>query len=218
MKKKISSIYFSDDWPLTLKDPLSKDWKLGIEIVRKRFEDRYFKPIEILIEHEDPDIRYNVSFLIMSIDCLLIETLNQFYFGLSKTTDKYFNRNNNIFFKYNWQAFRDFFNHSNFFPDFKDNDELTKLFFDEIRCGLLHQAESKTNSLINIKNSKMVVFIDPTNLDAGIILNRTLFHTALKHEFEKYINDLANQDSTNIEGQNLRNMCHSKMMSICSLD
>ena len=215
MVKQISSKHFSTDWKTSLSDRNSYEWSNAIEIIKDRFESRFLNPVETLISHSNPDIKYNVGFIVMSIDCLLIETLNQFYFGLKKTTDKYKPTNADSNYKYNWQAFRDFFQHSSYFPEFKGNDVLIKTFFDEIRCGLLHQAESKTNSLINIKNSKIVLPIIPDDYSQGMIINRNLFHKSLRKEFDKYILDLSNPDSKNIYGEYLRDKCNEKMVELC---
>ena len=215
MAKKISSIHYSTDWPLNLADRNSLDWTKAIEIIQERFEARFLKQVEVLIAHPEKEIRVNSGFVVMSIDCLLVETLNQFYLGLKKTTDKYERSNNNANYQWNWQAFRDFFHHSSYFPDFKGNDEIVKTFFNEIRCGLLHQAESKTNSLINIQNRQMVIPVVDGDYSKGIIINRNLFHEALRKEFDRYISDLGNPDSTNIFGEFLRDNCNKKMVELC---
>jgi hypothetical protein len=216
MSKKISSRHYSSQWTSDLADRHSPNWSLGIEIIEDRFKKRFFNPIKTLIENDTKEIRVNSGFLIMSIDCLIIETLNQFYLGLKTTTEKYYWRNNpDPNYRKNWQAFRDFFKHSHFFPDFKDNDDLTELFFKEIRCGLLHQAESKVNSLINIKNSKVIEPLQLGDYSQGIVINRNLFHEALEREFDKYIADLENPDSKNIFGDFLREKCNEKMEALC---
>ena len=214
MDKKISKDYYSADWSKELSDRNSKEWEKGILIVKDRFKSRYFNPIEELIGHSKKDIRYNVGFIVMSIDCLLIETLNQFYLGLKNSEEKYNKNNSHESFKYNSQAFRDFFNHSTYFPLFKDQPNLSKLFYEEIRCGLLHQAESKINSLINLKRSTMIEAVDGKDFKNGIIINRNIFHKALSDEFDKYILDLSNPDSKNIEGNYLRDMCNKKICAI----
>lgn len=208
--------FSSSDWPSSLSNKDSKDWNLGVEIIKDRFESRFIKPIDSLINHSDKIVRCNSGFVIMSIDCLLIETLNQFYFGLNATTEKYHKRNADPNNKFNWQAFRDFFTHSSYFPDFQSDHKLTELFFNEIRCGLLHQAESKSQSLINMKGAYMVRLNIPGDYKGGVTINRTLFHKSVKLEFYKYLDDLGKANSTNILGENLRERCNKKMVNICS--
>lgn len=178
MSKKISSQHYCSQWTLDLDDKNSPNWSVGIEIIKDRFKKRFFNPIKTLIDNDIKEIKVNSGFLIMSIDCLIIETLNQFYLGLKSTDQMYSQRN--------WEAFRDFFRYSHYFPDFNKSDELSRTFFEQIRCGLLHQAESKVNSLINIKNSEVVTSLQEGNYSQGIVINRNLFHKALEDEFDKY--------------------------------
>jgi hypothetical protein len=214
MEKKISNKYYAKDWDSSLSDKNHPNWEKAIKIIEDRFKSRYFNPVKELINHREKPIRTNVGFIIISIDCLLIETLNQFFFGLKTSNEKYNRNNRDINFRSNKQAFRDFFNYSDHFPDFKYNEDLINLFYDEIRCGLLHQAESKVNSLINVKKSNMITLIDSSDLSKGIEINRNLFHEGLSKEFNRYIEDLKRIDSVNLEGQNLREMCHRKMIQM----
>lgn len=214
MNKKISKYYYSSDWSSDLADRHSKEWVKAIEIINDRFSNRYIKPINELINHPEKSVRTNIGFIVMSIDCLLIETLNQFYFGLKDTSEKYYKRNQDANYRYQSQSFRDFFEYSTYFPLFKGNLELSRMFYDEIRCGLLHQAESKANSLINIKAEAMVTPVDGQDIKNGIIINRDFFHKALSNEFDKYISDLSNPESINLEGKFLREMCNNKMKEL----
>lgn len=216
MGRKIAYKYSDKDWTADLADRYSPNWTKGIEIIRSRFESRYFKQIDMLLNSSDPEIKYNCGFLIMSIDCLFIETLNQFLLGLYHTKELYKRNNPNPNYRYDSQAFRDFFNYSSFFPFFNGNPTASQEFYDQIRCGLLHQAQSKTKSLINIREKDMITPVDHTDLSQGLIVNRNLFHAALKAEFGKYLTDLENPDSTNINGDFLREKCHRKMDGIVS--
>jgi hypothetical protein len=216
MSKKISPNYTCTDWPQDLLNRYSPNWDKAIDILRDRFEGRYFKPLEVLVNHDQKSIRTNVGFIVMSIDCLLIESLNQFYLGLTHTQQKYDRRNADTNFKRGWQAFRDFFKHSKNFLDFKTDNALCKIFFDQIRCGLLHQAESKINSLINIKEHQLVKPIDAVDLSKGIIINRKIFHECLVKDFEQYYQDLGDPKSRNIFGDYLRDNCNRKMIALCS--
>ncbi|HEX8334671.1 MAG TPA: hypothetical protein VF622_18750 [Segetibacter sp.] len=198
MDKKISANYRASQWSPQLADRYSASWSTKIDIIKDRFESRFINPVSALIYHNDAAIKRNCGFVVMSIDCLLIETLNQFFLGLRKTNDKYYPGNTNPNYKWNWQAFRDFFTYSTFFPAFKADEKLTEEFFSQVRCGLLHQAESKFNSLINLKHAEMVIPIVEGDWRKGIVINRNLFHHAVKNEFEKYLSDLNDPESKNI--------------------
>ncbi|HEV8512593.1 MAG TPA: hypothetical protein VGQ59_04935 [Cyclobacteriaceae bacterium] len=208
MAKKISNKHYSTDWTADLADINSPNWTKGIEIIKARFESRYFIPVQQLINSGNGIVKYNCGFLVMSIDCLLIETLNQFYRGLKDSDEAYKNKN--------CEAFKDFFKYSTYFPEFENSEDVIITFYKEVRCGLLHQAESKVNSLINIRESKMVVPIDGINPQNGIIINRALFHQALHDEFNKYLKDLENPKNVNLFGKNLREKCNQKMVALCS--
>lgn len=90
MTKKISPKHLSNEWNTDLADVNSPTWTSAIEIIRTRFESRYFSPIKQLLNSNDKTVKYNCGFLIMSIDSLLIETLNQFIwdFSLRKKSTK----------------------------------------------------------------------------------------------------------------------------------
>lgn len=212
--KKISSKHYSLDWSENLSNRNSNDWDIAIKIVEDRFFKRYINPLSKLLNNEDKAIKYNCGFIIMSIDCLLIETLNQFYFGLKETNEKYYRENKDDKFRYHSQAFRDFFNYSKNFQIFKNHIKLPEIFYIEIRCGLLHQAQSKVNSLINIKKKNMIEPVDGKDFENGIVVNRSIFHNAVVSDFKRYINDLKNPDSTNLEGDYLRDMCNKKMTAL----
>jgi hypothetical protein len=171
MVRKISSKHFSTDWTTDLEDINSPNWSNGIEIIRARIESRYLIPIQQLLNSSDKIVKFNCGFLVMSIDCLLIETLNQFFLGLYTSDERYSHKNKNPEFneKANKYAFRDFFNYSTFFPHFKNNDKFIFTFYNEIRCGLLHQAQSKTSSLINIRERNMLTLIDDNAPEKGLM-------------------------------------------------
>jgi len=214
--KRISSEHDSNDWTKDLDDRNSGSWNIGIAIIKARFESRYFKPIECIQNSSDRTVRTNSGFLIMSIDCLLIETLNQFFLGLYTSEEKYNRDNPDKNFKFNSQAFRDFFKYSTFFPDFKTDTELYSVFYKEIRCGLLHQAASKTQSLINLREDQMISYRNKADSGNGIVINRNLFHKALVNEFNKYLKDLENPESKNLFGDYLRERCNRKMKDLCA--
>ena len=61
----------------------SSDWKRAIEILRTRIEARYLGPVDRLIEDEEnlPPWKRRYGFIVLAIDCLLIETLESFIEG-----------------------------------------------------------------------------------------------------------------------------------------
>lgn len=182
---KISPKYYNTCWKkLDLKVASDNEqWKKAIEIFDDRISGRFLKQIEFLNSNSDDEIRIFSGFTIMALDCLLIETLHQFYFGLNETKSKK-----------NLDAFVDFLNNSNNFKkDFKEKETSAKQFYLQIRCGILHQAETKNHSKINIdQNQKEMVVAYEGKWENGLIIRRDLFHKALLKEINDYKSKLNN--------------------------
>ena len=97
MPFKISEKYLNTYWTdLNIVDDSSTNWTNGISVIKDRFDSRFFNQIDKIKDDEFS------GFVVMAIDCLLIETLMQFYLGVDSTEINY--RKNH------WKAFRDFFN------------------------------------------------------------------------------------------------------------
>ncbi|ESU18999.1 hypothetical protein FCR2A7T_24110 [Flavobacterium cauense R2A-7] len=197
----ISKKYENIDWiNLNLTDDASKDWSMGISIIEDRFKSRFFNHINLIKNDEFS------GFLTMSIDCLLIETLMQFYLGIENTETNYRGEQ--------WKSFKDFLIYSKHFnADFSTNKKC-KIFYQHFRCGLLHQAQTKHKSRIKINQSNFVVLANSTNIDEGLIIDRKQFHDKLILEFEDYIQRLKD-NKDNFQGQNLRIKAIDKMNLIC---
>jgi hypothetical protein len=101
---------------INLKDDQSKE--RIIKLIHHRIYNRY---IQYINEKQN-------GFLKMAVSCLIIETLESFKNGIPNTSGKSKN------------MFKSFFEtEEEFFPEFKD---LYKDFYYNIRCGILHQAET----------------------------------------------------------------------------
>ena len=178
---------------LNLNDLSSPDWNQAIEILKMRIENRYFEPVDLLIEKETHKManERKYGFTILSIDCLLIETLQAFIEGWKTTKNK------------SEKAFKKFLTTS---PSFKKHfsQEMAIQFYKNYRCGILHQAEIQSDSL--------VWSIGPIvqNINNKMVINRTEFHKKLKDDFYHYLEQL--KDERNV---NLRNNFQKKMNHIC---
>lgn len=184
---KISSSYTNDTWTnLDLTDNNSADWEIAIKIFKDRFETRFFKPLDALLKHEDKQIKLYSGFTVLAIDCLLIETFNQFYHGIDESVNK---------FSSNCKTFKDFFQRSDFFKDDFDTDEKISIFYKHIRCGLLHQGETKEYSKINLKKLELISVIK-NNGESSIEINRGKFHKKVTDYFDDYIEKLKDKNQT----------------------
>src|SRR5690606_11112103 len=178
----------------------SKKWEDGISVIEDRFKSRFFNQIDKITEDEFS------GFIIMSIDCLLIETLMQFYLGV-KDTNKYYQRKQK-------NAFSDFFRNSPNFIDEFVSDDICFTSHDHFRNGLLHQAQTKRNSLIRICKEKALQFFGEENVNKRLVIDREKFHEKLHKEFQDYIHKLKD-NGTNFKNENLRLNAIKKMGFIC---
>ena len=74
------------------KAPIEKysdeEWKPLIDFFWDRYNKRYFDQIKYLQNSNNKNIRNNCGFLIATIDCILIETLEQYYSGKDESEGK----------------------------------------------------------------------------------------------------------------------------------
>jgi len=165
-------------------------WQRAIEIFEDRIRGRFIDVAEH-IEHLPA-----AGFAIMAIDSLLIETLQQFREGVDKTPSRQGER-----------YFREFLTQTLFGGYF--NEEQANAFYDQIRCGILHSAESKQNSRILTRSS--VPLVDRLD-DGSLVINRRKFHAVLLQVFDAYLVALRKNDPPD---QELRKKFKKKMSNIC---
>src|SRR6266446_2517167 len=171
------------------------DWQTAISIFEDRFRGRYFDAIDQISTLEFS------GFAIMSLLCLLIETLEQFHRGEDETPSrkqvKYFS----AFLKRT--AFSKYF----------DNSNKREAFCRMIRNGLLHQAEVKGASRILTRTGTPLVVYksDPPGLE----INRGKFYVLMEKVFRTYVKQLRNANPTD---KALRDNFRNKMNFICRVD
>ena len=149
---------------IALKDEHSKS-KL-IQLIYHRFYNRYIKHLDLI----------DSGFLKMAVSCLTIEALESFRQGKKNTKGKGVGE----------KMFKDFFEiEESLFPGFKD---IYSDFYSNIRCGILHQAETtkewrilRENDLLDKKNKA---------------INSIKFVKALNRALDNYIDSLKNNDFT----------------------
>lgn len=192
----ISPKYTNSDYKIA-RD--SDDWTKMIEIFTDRLEGRFLNPIR-LITKDDSGIGEFAGFSILALDCLIIETLQQFYDGLNKTP-KYKGK----------EKFKSFLTNSAFFNKVFDN-KMADIFYEHFRCGLLHQGQTMQKSLIKTGQTTMIIPVTPDNLNVGFKLDRQKFHNALEQEIKSYVTRLINNTDKSIRENFIK-----KMNFICEL-
>lgn len=135
------------------------------EFIKKRLKERYINPLG-----EISDKKKKNGFLIMASSCLLIETLESFYRGLGDTKHQ------------SELMFCSFFHRSGLTKDF---GEYSNKFYHNVRCGILHQGETK--GAWKIRRSGDELFNRQT-----LTINATKFQNRIAEEIDKYSDKLAN--------------------------
>ena len=83
-------------------------------------------------------------------------------------------------------AFWKFFHDSEFFKHEFENEQQSDVFYRHFRCGILHQAQTKRESLVRYGEPKMVQLAAVGEVEKGLIIDRELFHSALVDEINSY--------------------------------
>ncbi len=185
---KISTRYTDDDWK-KIDFQSEQGWQQAVTILEDRIRGRFFRPIS-LIENED-----GAGFAVLALNCLLLETLQQFREGKSETPYK---KNKEYFVKFLTEtSFNEFFDKT-----------LAMEFYDQIRNGILHQGEVKGSSLVTVR--KDVPLVRRTSDCNGLEINRKHFNQRLQKVFDEYVVALRNPAS-----DQLRKRFKDKMDFIC---
>jgi hypothetical protein len=151
------------------------------EFIYFRHYYRYIKPFEFVSEkmikvkdtgksNDEYSLIYKNGFSIMANCCLLIETLESFYRGWEDTKRE------------SEKAFLKFFSRDKNFKEFAINDIPSQFYFN-IRCGILHQGETRRGWIITRSGNSILDF-SKKKIDA------TLFLKQLKKSLNDYKNEL----------------------------
>lgn len=188
-----------EDWSRAVSNA---DWVTMVKIFKDRIQYRFLEQIEAIEKWS-----YS-GFAMMALDCLLLETLAQFYAGLNSSDDA---RRLNGDKMPNWEFYQQFLLDKSFVlkntfsgPDAK---EKARLFYQTIRCGILHQAETKGSSLIQIVNKRdRTVALELLPDRKGLIIYRQRFHELVVEEFVAYCDCLTNNSLVNYRGNFIQKM------------
>jgi hypothetical protein len=152
-------------------------WHEAVELLDRRIRGRYLGHARRLL-----DERYS-GFAVLAIDSAVVEALEQFRRGKPHTP----RGQSGAFFK-------TFLTQTRFKSHF--TEARAKLLFDTIRCGILHQAEAKEDSLVKKGPAHPVAV--PSKSGSGLVINARRFHDELEGAFEDYkkslLDDTKNED------------------------
>ena len=188
---RISRSYTVDDWK-NLKFKSEEDWHRAVEMLKDRLETRYLEHIRELLP------RKTSGFVVLALDCALIETLEQFKRGKRKTPQRE-----------GREYFVSFLTSSGFAEHF--NKDRAKIFYLQIRCGLLHQSEAE--GISRIKRGGTLPLVSDTEDRSSLIINKAAFHDLLEKVIADYYEGLRSGND-----QALRESFKRKMDAICRVE
>lgn len=185
---RISPKYTSHDW-FALKIAEPDDWIKAATIVRDRLEGRFLRFADAWLSD-----RYS-GFVVLAIDSLMAETLQLFKSGEADGKKK------------SGFLVTTFLAGPRFQPDF--DKVACKRFYEDIRCGLLHQAEARNMWLVRRKQNAMLQKIGDGQ---GYIIDVGRFHDAIRGSLQDYYMEIKDPS-----GSELRTKLWKKMNQICSV-
>jgi len=149
------------------------------EFIKNRFSERYIEPFKAIGDKK----KYKNGFSLMAISCLMIEALESFWQGLEDTKRK------------SREIFIDFFCHCDELKDFRG---IGDQFYSNIRCGILHQAETRGGWKISREIG--VPLLDKEKR----IINANIFHGKLEEYLKRYQTELETQDLNSLLWKNFK--------------
>lgn len=157
-----------------------KDWNFAIEIFEDRIRGRYLEIIDRIINNGCLMVD---GFSVMALNCLLIETLLQFKNGWDETK------------KSNSDEYSKFLKEE--FPHIFTNKELALIFYRDIRCGILHSAQTKNGSQLTVNENYTVAVIN-TNRRKSISVDVVGISEIIKSYYSDYIEKLRNAQNVDL--------------------
>ncbi len=144
-------------------------WQVAITIFQDRIRGRFLDPITKI------DKLPFAGFAVLALDCLLIETLQQFREGLDQTP---------------YGKGAKYFAKSLKFPPLDQHfcESVAEDFYRKVRCGILHQGEVKGAWLVRTTHDLPAISQSP---DGSVwIVQRRKFHACVVEAFDRYVSEL----------------------------
>ncbi len=185
---RISPRFTAEDWrKLGPENP--NDWSLATAILKDRLHGRF-------LHYAGNCLRSPHSgFVVLSIDSLLLETIQQFRDGVT---------NGNGLSR---KLVTKFLEGKRFQPEF--DKDARDAYYTDIRCGLLHQAEARRMWLIRRDQPEL---LKPFLHGDGYVIDVRRFHKCVRQSFTDYLDELRR-----VQSVELRQNLWGKMNQICSV-
>lgn len=174
------------------------DWNTAISIFRDRIESRYFTPIDAMLSRRN-DIEQN-GFAVMAINCLLVDSFYQFTDPGNIVRN---GRRNESLIKTNTVCYTRFLRQN--FPHIF-NRNTAYYFYTDIRCGILHSAQTKNGSQLTYNKNYVVEVFDGDKIRVDV----RNFSGLMRRYYNDYISKLTNGDVS------LRQAFITQMTLVCT--
>lgn len=163
------------------------DWQKAFDLLSTRISTRFLNPINWILEKRTDK---GEGFSVVAIQCILIEFLEAFYQGKVYTTAE---KPQPFEYKYSKALFSDFLMNHKPFSDYFTTKKKAAGFYDNVRCGLLHEAATKESSRINnasgAPNSGALVSFE-SNDPSNMRVYRENLHKAILNFIDFYKQEL----------------------------
>jgi len=192
------------DWEeleLKLDNTKPENWGNAFNFFEQRMTTRYLNPINEILKM---GLNQGEGFAVVNLQCSLIETIESFYNGciFNNKSRKFELLDGTNVFNFNEEIFKSFFDKREPFISLQiDGVD----FYKSVRCGLLHETQTKNNWRIKAG----LVRIYEQNGDEKIIY-REKFQRGLEKVIIKYKEELLG-----IDGEKYRKNFKEKFKHIC---
>lgn len=165
------------------KESTVQDWEDAFSFFNDRITTRYLNPIKEILEMNQST---GEGFAAVNLQCSLIETIESFYNGWiyeysgDRKKSNYRKPNGGLIDIDNRGIFISFFNNREPFVGLINGSD----FYQNIRCGLLHETQTKYGWVIKKKHLNENIFFE--NIDEEKIIYRNNFQKAIEVVIEKY--------------------------------
>lgn len=191
-----------------LKPSYNSHWKEAYEFFESRICTRYLKPIGAILNMKSYK---GEGFAVVNLQCSLIETIESFINGWIYFYPNFVNPQG-IILKGNDKIFKSFFNKREPFKNYSSKIN-GKRFYVDVRCGLLHEAQTKNNWKIKKGKSNNLSY---EVKDGFHVLHRDNFQKDFEELIKKYKDAIINgKDFDEVDACVLRTNFVSKFNHIC---
>jgi hypothetical protein len=167
---RISTKHSVDNWDSLKPLDSEEKWKTAVEIFHDRIHGRYLTILDRV------QTMNNGGFVLVAMDCALVETLQQFRDGVLDSTGK----STEIFKK----AMKR--------PPFNLDETTATVFHKAVRCGLLHKTQTDRGSRIS-RAGPLTQFED-----GQLVVNRDIFHLLVKEAYADYESSILSPRNTRL--------------------